>query len=289
MSEENQEQKTSTAVAKWEKRASLVGDWIRNPVEKVIAETVQEKTIADFDKEDIKALVEIMGKWHFHLGITSEPDANVFVLITQFVYDHFGHLTLTDIRLAMEWVIAGKTQVAFTSYKSLSTAYISDCINKYEEKKAQIINDIARRKENHLNRMRVNEKIEATAQERADIHKDYLIGLYETYKEKGTVNDFGDFIYRWLRQGKIIDPVQADVNKALDHADNRIRKEKIDLNDQSIGRQLKKLPPVDYEQKRKKYAREYFIMKFFDENTISSMIEKIKVEYFQQQIDKQKT
>jgi hypothetical protein len=137
-----------------------------------IAATYSGKRIRDFDHNDMRMLVELMGLWRINLGVTAESTAEELVVICQFVYDNFGQFTLDDIRAAMNLVVSGKINLEYVTQRNISSYYVSRALKAYEEYKREMVNQIAIDKENYLKRQEQRNRIELTPLERANSFKD---------------------------------------------------------------------------------------------------------------------
>jgi hypothetical protein len=261
----------------------LIGDWIRNDTELAIAKTFEEKRIGDFDKQDMTKLVELMAKWKLLLGVTTETTSQELIEICKFVYGNFKRFTLSDVTLAMNWAISGKTDMSYVSVKSMSAMYVSKAINLYEEEKRNIVNRIAESKAAYERKKSRDEIIQVTPQEKADTFKTILIDAYDDYKNKGSFNDLGDFVYNWMKNNKIFNPSKQDINDAMIYGETKLRElRKLEIEDRDKFKQLTKyLQSQDDETRKKKFAREYVISKFFDKVGLGQLVSYIKLEQFQ--------
>jgi hypothetical protein len=263
------------------KQNKLIGDWIQNEVEYEIAKTYSHKKIGDYKKEDMTKLVELMARWRLLLGVTSDSTEMELVVICQFVYDNFKHFTLPDVNMAMNWAISGKIDVGFVTQKNLSSFYVSKVLNAYEDLKRQIFNDFMERRERYLQRAQIESKPTVTLEEKANTFKDMIVGCYRTYKEDKPFYDFNDFIYNWLKSTGQIQATQEEINAAVFYGQEKYREEKRQQNAANILRQMKNLEtPDNKDEKQKKYAREYMIMKYFDKYTLAEIVSKIKPSQF---------
>lgn len=260
----------------------MIGDWIKNETELDIARTFEEKRIGDFNKQDMTKLVELMAKWKLLLGVTTETTSQELVEICKFVYVNFKKFTLSDITLAMNWAISGKTDMSYVSVKSMSAMYVSKAINLYEEEKRNIVNRISESKAAYERRKSRDEIIQVTPQEKADAFKTILIDAYNDYKEKESFNDLGDFIYNWLKDNRIVIPTKQDVSDAMIYGETKLRElRKLEIEDRDkFKRVAKYLQSQDDETRKKKFAREYIISRFFDKVHLGQLITYIKLEQF---------
>lgn len=249
----------------------------KNSEEISIAQTMSEKKISQFNKSDMAGLVSLLGQWKVLLGSTTEITDAELIFVCQFIYDNFGRFTLSDIKITMQMAISGKLNIEYVSQKTISGLYISKCLNSYEEYKARIINELAYKKQKHENQLSIEASKNATQEQKATIHKEYLVSMYNSYKNNGVINDYGDFIYKWMKQESILAPNNQDIADALAAAQERLTKER--NLDNSIGNKLKPEEKSD-EEKKKRFAREFLVMKIFESNDIIELLKLVKLEYF---------
>jgi len=256
----------------------LIGDWIRTKEEYSIAQTYSEKKLGQFDKSDMTILVELMAQWKVHIGITAETFDNELVFICQFLYDNFKHFTISDIRLAMNWAISGKLDLSYVSSKTLSSLYVSKALNLYEDEKRRIVNLISQQKDSYNRQKDLNSKLEISPLDKANQFKEHIVSVYQKYKEDSLLIDIGDLIYNWVRANKIINISNSDVEEAIKYAHNRYIDE---VSNKSIRTPFKTpIDEVSKELRKKKFAREYILMKFFDKVDIINIIKVIREEQF---------
>jgi hypothetical protein len=256
----------------------LIGDWIRTKEEYSIAQTYSEKKLGQFDKSDMTILVELMAQWKVHIGITAETFDNELVFICQFLYDNFKHFTISDIRLAMNWAISGKLDLSYVSSKTLSSLYVSKALNLYEDEKRRIVNLISQQKDSFNRQKDLNSKLEISPLDKANQFKEHIVSVYQKYKEDSLLIDIGDLIYNWVRANKIINISNSDVEEAIKYAHNRYIDE---ISNQSLRNPFKNtIDEKSKELRKKKLAREYILMKFFDKVDIINIIKVIREEQF---------
>lgn len=278
----NQIAKTNlqNSITQYKGQNQLIGDWIKNEADLTIAQTFSEKRIGDFGKEDMKGLVEVMGKWRFLLGVQSESSDTELVYICQFIYDEFKKFTLSDIRLAMNWAISGKTDMTFVSHKSLSAAYVSKAILAYEDEKRAIVKRIAYDKEAYERNKQRDEPLNISPEEQANTFLSILLDAYKKYKEQGEFYDLGDFIYNWMKKHKIANISKEMVLDAMTYGETRYREFKAEQKHNAGMRRIKIMDSGDDEFHKKKFAREYIIKKFFDKVEFEQLVKLVKIEQF---------
>lgn len=231
----------------------------------------------------MKGLVEVMAKWRLLLGVTQTDSTEVeLIVICQFVYDNFKRFTIEDIKLAMNWAISGKIDMQFVSTKSISAMYISKALNQYEDEKRAIVQRIAESKEAYERQKSREQKIEVSPQEKAESFKLILLDAYNDYHSKGEFYDFQDFIYNWMRKNKILNPTKDDINNAMIYGETKLREVKqLELQDKEKVKNITKyFESQDDDYRKKKFARNYIITKFFEKLEYSQLLDYIKIEQF---------
>jgi hypothetical protein len=259
------------------KRNNIIGSWVQSEDDNAIAKTYLDKKIGDFDREDMKLLVEVMAQWRVLLGVTSDSTENELIIICQFLYDNFKKYTLADIKLAMNWTISGKLDVGYVSQKTISSYYISRALNAYDEYKRNIYNNMMQRRDNYLNRVEMEQKPELTADDKANNFKNLILGLYDSFQKGNFFVDFGDFVYNWLKKTNQITNDKAVIAAAVKYGKEQFIEQR---RNENIQRLVKAIEPESREFREKKLARHYIITIYFKENTIQSIINKINPSQF---------
>ena len=265
------------------KQNELIGNWIENETELQLVKTFSNKKIGHYDKQDMAKLVELMAKWKVLLGAANEATSAELILICQFLYDNFKKFTLEDIEIAMNWAISGKIDMSFVSTKTISALYVSKALQLYEEEKKNIINKIASEKASYERKESINNNVEATPQQKAEIFKELLINTYVDYKEKEYFHDFKDFIYNWLKDNKIFVPTKSLINEAMIYGETKTRefKELEKENKKQVFTITKYFESQDDSYRKKKFARQFIVMQFFNKvNNLKELINYIKLEQF---------
>lgn len=253
----------------------MIGNWIKSDEEHAVALTYGEKRIGDFNREDMTKLVEVMAQWRILLGVTSDSTEQELIIICQFVYDNFKKYTLSDIKLAMNWTISGKIDVGFVSQKNISSYYVSRALNAYDEHKRRIYNKFMYEREKHLSRLE-QAPPDRTPEEKANTFKSLIVGMYESHMNGSFFIDFGDFVYNWLKKTNQLSRDKAVIDEAVNYGRDRYleerRKESINLSSA--------IEPEAKEQRQKKLARHYMIMKYFESTSVGQIVQSIKPEQF---------
>jgi len=243
----------------------------------MLANTKTEKRIGNFDRAEMGDIVDILANWRLMLGVTSEVTKEELIFITQFLFDNYKHFTLTDLNTAKTWAIMGRTDIGFVSQKTLSSFYISKCLNAYEDEKRNIINEIDRKRERYLNKIAVNNPPTLTLEDEANTFKDYMVALYKNHKDQQPFIDLGDMFYNWGKKVGLVKPTPKEVDDAMNYAIQKVREAK---HEESLSKTLNQIYKEDDETRKKKFARMYIIKLIFDKYTLTKLIGFIKPEQF---------
>lgn len=256
---------------------SLIGGWLNSEEERSIVASYDEKRLKHFDKDDIKKLVEVIARWRLLLGVTAESNDTELLVITQFVYDNYPNITLTDIGYAMNWAISGRIEVGFVSQKNISSYYVSRAINAYIAEKRRIVNDIEERK-NTYKAQAEPEKIEQTPLQKANTFKSIILNLYDSYKKEKPIFDYNDIVYEWLKRSKNLCLDPKIISEAIRYGKQRVIEEK---QDNTVNGFLIRTLEDDKELREKKHSRVYMIKWFFmDKQSPKDIIDLINVNDF---------
>lgn len=257
---------------------ALIGNWINSRDEMDIALTIGEKRIGKFGRKDMEDIVDVLAQWRLMLGVTSDTTQEELIFITQFIYDNYKHLTLSDLKMAKTWSIMGKVDVGFVSQKTFSSYYISRSINAYEEQKRRIINDISEKKERYEIRMALEHPTPITPEADMKSFKEHIVTMYQSYHEGNDPYDIGDIVYNWLKQVRLAAPNQVEVNEAMIYANEKLREHNYEKNKQLKAKIV--IDDLSDEMLKKKFARSYIRNKIFDNVPLSTIISKIRIDQF---------
>lgn len=274
-------QVSQNLIVQYKAQNTLYGTWVKSPTELTVVQTFDGKRIREYNSEDMAYLVELMAKWRFLLGATSDPTPEELTVICQFIYDNFDKLTYLDIHTAMNWAINGTLDMGFVMQKSLSTFYVAKAIRLYLAEKAEIVNKVARAKEIAELEQKNKQGAELTPQQRANNFKDHLLTVWKDYKENGYggIYDIGGMVYDWLRRSRILTPSSAQIEEAMRFGNDKHIRERQEENLRNI---LSKSNDKNTDERTiKKYAREYLIGRFFDTVEINALLSKIHPSQFE--------
>lgn len=259
------------------KQNELIGNWLVNNEDYAIAHTLSDKKIGQFDRVELGEVVDVLAQWRLMLGVTSETTQEELAFITQFIYDEYKHLTMSDLKLAKNWVIKGRVDVGFVTQKTFSAYYITRSLNAYEDEKRRLINEIAHKKERYESRRAMEKPEPISVEDKVESFKEHILIMYRASNEDRAIVDLGDMVYNWLREVKLLQPDSKEVSDAMNYATERLREMKYEENKLNFKIHL---DPQSDEIRKKKFAREYVINKLFKRISVSDIISRISIEYF---------
>ena len=272
--ERTQSQKLQTQLVK---PNALIGNWVTTAEDNKIALTLSEKRIGLFDRVDMADIVDLMAQWRLMLGVTTDTTQEELIFITQFIYDSYKHLTLSDLNIAKNWAILGRIDVGFVTQKTFSSYYVSRCINAYEVEKRRIINDIAEKKERYETRKAIDNPIQQSTEEKANSFKDHILTMYRAVNEDRPIIDLADMVYNWLKAVGLLKLSELEIKEAMLYAADRLRE--MNFQDNMLNAKNNIDTQTD-ELRKKKFAREYVINKVFKKLSVSDIVSKISIDYF---------
>jgi hypothetical protein len=257
----------------------LIGNWITSREEHEIALTMGEKRIGQFDRKDMEDIVDVLAQWRLMLGVTSDTTQEELIFITQFIYDNYKHLTLSDIKMAKTWAIMGRVDVGFVTQKTFSSYYISRSINAYEDEKRRIINEIDTKRERYEMRMAIEKPTPISPEQRMKSFQEHIVTMYQSYHDGNEPYDIGDLVYNWLKEVKLANPNQNEVNEAMIYANEKLREHNYEKN-KHLKTKIAFDENMSEENLKKKFARSFIRNKIFDKYPLSTIISKIMIEQF---------
>ena len=98
------------------------------------------KKIRDFkSNDDLKPLIDLVGKWRYYIGIKEELSQEELFMNLNFIRENFSELNLVDINQAIDLSIKGDLDVEVEHYQSFTPLYISRILKSYKEYRNKVI------------------------------------------------------------------------------------------------------------------------------------------------------
>jgi len=250
----------------------MVGKWIKTEEENKLVVSQYGTKISQLPNPN--ALMELLGKWRYYVGIKQDPTPEEFVILSKFIKNNFSDLTLEEIDLAIELSIMGKLNMDNIAYNQFSVLYVTNILNSYKEYRHINMLKILDVREKEL--IREREASRYTPEYKMQNMKQLFIEQYAEYKEKGAIFDYFNSCYNFLKKNNylIIDKQMRD--DAVTYGKEAVILDK----DSKLGLYLIKTYTKD--EMEKVYMRNYCVQKFFDSTpNINEFVNTFKIEYFQ--------
>ena len=250
----------------------MVGNWIKTEEENKLVVSQYGIKIAQLPNPN--ALMELLGKWRYYVGIKQDPTPEEFVIISKFIRNNFSDLTLEEIDLAIELSVMGKLNIDNIAYNQFSVLYVTNILNSYKEYRHINMLKILDIREKEL--LKEKEASRYTPEYKMENMKQLFIDQYAEYKEKGFIFDYFNSCYNFLKKNNYL-----FIDKQMRDDAVKYGKEAVILDkDSKLGLYLIKTYTKD--EMEKVYMRNYCVQKFFDSTpNINEFLNTFKIEYFQ--------
>jgi hypothetical protein len=168
------------------------------------------KKIRDFkSNDDLKPLIDLVGKWRFYIGIKEELSQEELFMNLNFIRENFSELNLVDINQAIDLSIKGDLDVEVEHYQSFTPLYISRILKSYKEYRNKVIFAIREK----VNKIESVPK-ELTLNEKVDITKTSLKSMYSNREDK-RFYDYGGVTYDFIKRNNLLVFSKALVEEAM--------------------------------------------------------------------------
>jgi hypothetical protein len=249
-----------------------LSSFTRTNEERAIANCIENSILIGRKKpNEIEDLIDSIAKWRIYVGLPKDDATFDLVLISNYVYNSFPFLTISEFELAWMLSINNKLEDC-TFFGTFSPLYIGKVLNSYLQYRKMVMADTIKRKEaaEFEEKYKINKP---SAKEQCDTIRSIIKSQYDNYKKSKEIIDPFNLIYNFLRKHKILKVTQQDIDIAMLYGNNKYDKlENIMVNN---------IFNISKEEKIKNIARCYLVQKFFENIEIDSFISTIKEEMFQ--------
>jgi hypothetical protein len=168
------------------------------------------KKIRDFkSNDDLKPLIDLVGKWRYYIGIKEELSQEELFMNLNFIRENFSELNLVDINQAIDLSIKGDLDVEVEHYQSFTPLYISRILKSYKEYRNKVIFAIREK----VNKIESVPK-ELTLNEKVDITKTSLKSMYSNREDK-RFYDYGGVTYDFIKRNNLLVFSKSLVEEAM--------------------------------------------------------------------------
>ena len=221
--------------------------------------------------EDPNQLLKVITEWRIYIGVPKSEDlAEEFSVLTQFIHDNYGFLTIDEIRLAYTLSVTRKLKdVEFYGY--FSPMYVGKVLDSYLYYRKITMADVIREKEKH-DKEQEELKNRPTPDKQAEDTRKLIRDYYNEWKEKGEIRDVFSIAYNFLRKHKFMIIRTEDIEEAMVYGLKMARSKERPL--------FERVNPTDEEAEQKRYARNWCVQNYFKNVNIDILLNNIKPELF---------
>lgn len=247
-------------------------EYTKTKEEHDIALCVQNSTLIG-NVKDPNVLLKVITEWRIYIGIPKAEDlGEELSVLTKFIYDNYGFLTVDEIRLAYNLSVTRKLKdVEFYGY--FSPLYVGKVLDSYLYYRKVTMADVIREKEKAEREQKELEN-RPSPEKQAENMKALMRDFYDEYKAKGEIRDLFSIAYNFLRKHKLLIIPKEMIDEALAYG-NKMAKDK--NNSKPL---FERFSPSTEETESQRYARNYCVQKFFDNVNIDIFLNNIKPELF---------
>jgi len=245
----------------------------------VVIATPPIAIMCEVEKNYVNKLIDVLTKWRWMSGTNSynqEEDeiGQELALISKFILSNYSTISLDEISLAIDLSLTDKLNVDVRTFNTFSPMYVSRILNAYLEYKRRMYNEIMERKNKVDSREEMEKKV--SPKEKMDSMVELIEYFYEQYKSEGTINDYFNTLYNYLRRTKKLNPSKEVVNEAMEYGKSMATEH---INS-FFGKGLFDEKP-NKDNIGKRFARNYCVQKYFDGIDIKEVISSIDIKEFE--------
>jgi hypothetical protein len=244
--------------------------YIQSNEELAIVECVEgSRQIAKIENKE--EIINTVVKWRMYIGIPKTDVTEELLMVSSFIAENYGFLTLAEIELAIKLSVLRKIEGDFYGY--FSPMYVAKVLDSYLHYRKMTMADAIRRKEkaDMEEKERANRPSpENQAENTRKIFREY----YSAWKETGEIRDVFSICYNFLRKHKMLEVSQSMITEAQEYGKKKVMeaKQKKALTD--------RIDSNYYEAEEKSWARTYCVQKYFETVDIDVLANNIKPELF---------
>ena len=224
--------------------------------------------------DQLLALYAVVVEWRLYIGVPKNDGSNgeELAIVRDFIYQNFGFLTLSEIRLAFNYSVIGKlNDVEF--FGLFSPLYVGKVLNSYLYYRKMTLAETIRRKDRNY-----QEELERASQpspeKQAELTKEIFSDFYKEYKRTGEVRDIFSICYNFLRKHSLMIVTKEDVAIAEEWGKRKSAEELKKEKEKNIG------VPSLIKNSDRIWARSWCVQKYFKDVDIDILLNNIKPELF---------
>lgn len=251
------------------------GDFSEKSI-KIYQAYYEHKKIRDFQtNDDLKPLIDLVGKWRYYIGIKEELSQEELYMNISFIRENFNELNIIDLDQAINLSLKGDLNVDVEHYQNFSPLYIAKILKAYKEYRCKIIYDIKEK----INKIKNTPK-EPTIDEKIAIAKKSLYSLYNQRNDKN-FHDYGSVTFNFIKRNKLIVFSNELITESLNYAKNENNKDLANYAHTDALLDTNKNLSKAFEKKDfeiQTYSRNYIVKKWlnsFNDKSFDEFINKL--------------
>jgi hypothetical protein len=233
--------------------------------QKNMISVIFSKKIADYQKNELGEIVELIGKWRYLVGIQNNIEPIELVALTEFIQKNYGHFTVNEINYAINLSLKGILNCDNKPYGNFSALYISTILNAFQEYKLKIIKEIRQIEDEKYEKQLLEQKsVPPPPEKRAEDMREILKNVYLRFKEDNLFADPFFLIYNFFKKKGVFQNFDKEtIHKIKNQARKYAQQNKYEQkNSQKIDFGVNKTEEDIYISKGKHIFCEYFLSSF---------------------------
>jgi hypothetical protein len=220
--------------------------------------------------KDLNPLVNVVAKWRMYIGLPKDDISEELSIVADFLFKQYSFLTIAEIELAYTLSVTNKLKdVEF--YGSFSPLYVGKVLDSFLYYRKLTLADTIRRKQRYDNEIKELENRPTPEKQCHDL-KLAIKDIYEEYKTNGIIRDPFNICYNFFRKTKMLVVKKDEIEKAMEYGKKMYLSKERNLFD--------KVTESTKDSEIQRYARNWCVQNYFNNNNIDIILNNIKVEHF---------
>lgn len=211
-------------------------------------------------------IVELVSKWIMYIGIPKNDISEEITLVSAYIFQKYGFLTIGEIELAIELSLSRLSDVQY--FGQFAPMYVSKVLESYLYYRKMTLADPIRRKQK--DDMEAERKASIPSKEKqANEWKIMVMDYYKEWKATGEIRDVFSLLYYYLRRCNMMKINQERIIEAQIYGKKKVSELKKDSIDDILAHNTEK-----------GFSRNYCVQRFFEDINIITLVNNIKPEHF---------
>lgn len=239
---------------------------------------ISSKKFKDYSNEkELMLMNALITKWAKYIG-AKQPEAIELNTIANFIKESFPNFNDLDLKELIVLLVNGKLDTDAEAYGSLSVIYCSKVLRSYQDYKFKILFKVRE----EIQKIENQKPLIIDKDTRLKNFKDLLIQAKES-TIKDLYHDTGDILFHFINHNNLF-PITKEIKKeaslySIEKHNAENKKKVYEAVVKNIS--FKSIEQLNYdkEQKKRFYAREYYVNAWLRIVDLSELLKKIKYEW----------